>query len=272
MIIAIRKPPSSALCAKAKRNQMAKLIKVYGERNTNTNYVSKLIELNLNVKELSGVVPPAIMKMQKILPGNELVRDIYFYLTYSKNLGWKHTCVKSLKKLNNYKLVVNSYLAFITITKNPYSWLLSLYRMPYHQYYSDKPPFETFLRRPWKTIGRDNVKQPMLKNPIELWNIKNKSYLQLSGKYTLNITTEIIFKNPASIINQISRQFSIERLSNGFVNYESSTKDKSKNFNYYRNYYLSEKWRDEITSDAIAIINETLDRKLMSHFKYSVLP
>ena len=250
---------------------MTKLIKIYGERNTNTNYMSKLIELNLDAKEVPGVVSPLIKKMQKILPGNELVKDIYFYLTYKNNLGWKHTCVKPLERLARYKLV-NSDLAFLTITKNPYSWLLSLYRRPYHQYYSNKPSFEMFLRLPWKTIGRDNIDDSMLKNPIELWNIKNNSYLQLSGEKTLNVTSESIFQNPEDIIEKISRQFCIKRLSGGFIDYTRSTKDKSKDSNHYRDYYLNEMWRNEISSEAIAIINETVDQKIMSHFGYSILP
>lgn len=248
---------------------MAKLIKIYGERNTNTNYISKLIKLNLKVKELPGVVPPCIFKMQKILPGKELIRDVYFYLTYGNNLGWKHTCVKSLESLNKYR-IVNSNLVFVTITKNPYSWLLSLYHRPYHQYFSVKPRFETFLQTPWKTVGRDNT-EPILKNPIELWNIKNRSFLNLNSKNTLNITSESILENPEDIIEKISCRFSIKRKSDSFVDYERSTKDKDRDVSFYRDYYLNEKWRDELTGDAIAIINETIDKKLMSYFGYNIL-
>ncbi len=216
-------------------------------------------------------VPPIIMKMQKFLPGKELVRDIYFHFTYQNNLGWKHTCVKSPEELKQYKLV-NSDLAFLTLTKNPYSWLLSLYRKPYHLDYSDKPNFEAFLRRPWKTVGLDNVSR-VLKNPIELWNIKNRSHLHLhKNKNSLNITTESIFENPKEIIKQISLKFPITEKSNIFLNYEKSTKDKSKDSNFYREYYLTEKWRDNLTREAIAIINETIDKELMSHFGYRLLP
>jgi hypothetical protein len=249
---------------------MTKLIKMYGERNTNTNYMSKLLELNLDVIEVPGVVPPIIMKMQKVLPGNELVRDIYFYLTYSKNLGWKHTCAKSSEELNQYELF-KSNLIFFTITKNPYSWLLSLYRRPYHQYYSDEPSFETFLQRQWRTIGRDCVRNNPI-TPIELWNIKNKSYLQLDCKITTNITTERIFEDPEAVIRQISELHSIERKSGAFIHYERSTKEKGKDSAYYREYYLSEKWRKNLSSKAISIINESVDKELMSHFGYSVLP
>jgi len=250
---------------------MGKLIKIYGERNTNTNYMSKLIQLNLHITEIPGVVPPKIRKLWKYLPGKELVRDIYFDLTYSKNLGWKHTCVKSREELNKYKLA-GSNVIFLTITKNPYSWLLSLYRKPYHQYQSltDSPSFETFLQRQWKTVGRDNVKFK-LASPMELWNVKNRSYLMLDKINTLNITTEGIFEDAEAIIENISQRFSVERKSANFVNYETSTKDKSKDSAYYREYYLSEKWRDNLSDGAIAIINESIDKELMSHFGYRVL-
>lgn len=255
--------------------KMSKLIKIYGERNTNTGYMSELIKLNLTVRELPGIVPHHIKSLQKRLPqkirsaGDEMIKDIYFDLTYSKNLGWKHTCVKPAKILKSYSLV-NDDLAFLTITKNPYSWLLSLYRRPYHHYSSKEQSFEEFLRYPWKTIGRDNTNK-ILKNPIELWNIKNRSYLQLKELKALNIKTESIFENPNKIFDKICHQFSIKKISNNFFNYERSTKDKRKNSSYYRDYYLNEKWRDKITSDEIAIINMTLDKSLMSYFGYNVL-
>ncbi len=249
---------------------MKKLIKIYGERNTNTNYFSKLIEQNLNAEELSSVVPIYINKLQKVVFGNEWVRDLYFDFTYGNNLGWKHTCVKSAKELNKYKILNNNDISFITITKNPYSWLMSLYRNPYHQYYKHKLDFETFLVTPWKTTSRDNCGKD-LKSPIELWNMKNSSYLQLSALNGLNITTESIFENPEAVVNKISSHFNISKKSNEFVNYEKSTKNSTKDSNYYRNYYVNELWRDELSNEAIAIINKSIDKELMNHFGYEVL-
>ena len=248
---------------------MSKFIKIYGERNTNTNYMGKLIELNLHAQEVPGTVPSIVRKMQKYLPGRELVRDIYFQLTYEKNLGWKHTLVKPQKELNKFKLV-GPDLFFLTITKNPYSWLLSLHRNPYHQYFSTKPSFEVFLEHQWKTIGRDNIQRNLL-SPIELWNLKNNSYLQLDAKNAANITTESIFKDANEVVQKISDQFSIERISSEFINHERSTKNIGKDSNYYRDYYLSERWREDLSKDAIAIINELIDKDLMAHFGYKVL-
>lgn len=244
---------------------MTKLIKIYGERHTNTNYLSKLIELNLHAQEIPGVIPPSVAKIQKKFPGNEFIRDLYFLLTYRKNLGWKHTLVKP------HKMPINRSLTFITITKNPYSWLLSLYRKPYHQYFKSKPTFEDFLNTPWKTVGRENTQNKFLANPIELWNLKNKAYLQLSSAQTINLTSESLFEDAGKVIDSISNQFSIEKKSDKFINYEKSTKDKKKNGAYYRDYYLSEKWRDQLSPTAIITINNSIDKVLMSHFGYNLL-
>jgi len=249
---------------------MIKLIKIYGERNTNTNHLEKLIDLNLEAVQIPGVVPRYIKNIQKIVPGKNWVRDGYFSRSFKKNLGWKHACVKSAQELktsdNN-----EGEICFISITKNPYSWLLSLYRKPYNQQYRDgKPDFETFLRTPWTTEPRDNCKR-LLANPIELWNIKNASYLQLMDIGGLNLTTESVIDKPQSIIDTLSTHFSIGLRSDQFLNYEKSTKDSNKNSAWYQDYYLNERWRDDLSDKAVSTINESLDLTLMKHFAYKVI-
>lgn len=240
-------------------------IKLYGERNTATNYFSKLIQLNFNLIELKGVAPPFVIQAQKKLPGSEFVRDIYFYLTYSKNFGWKHSCVNisNIQKQNPKNIV------FISITKNPYSWLLSLYRNPYHQNYSKKPDFNTFLQMPWKTVYRDNLPvKPS--NPIELWNLKNKSYLDLKNVGGLNLTSEQIIQQPSEVIRLISMEYSIEA-NHGFIDFEKSAKNSKHDSQYYREYYAEERWKEDLTPESIAIINNSLDAQLMKYFDYIYL-
>ena len=246
------------------------MIKLYGERNTNTRYIETLIRLNLDVEQLDGVVPRFIKSAQKVLPGKDWLRDVYFSLTYKHTLGWKHTCVKPAGELERYD-VTRRGISFISVTKNPYSWLLSLHRKPYNRQYRDsKPDFETFLQTPWRTDGRDGCDK-LLDSPVALWNIKNASYLQLAAVNGLNITTEKIINDPESVINQISRHFSIPKRSEVFLNLEDSTKDASKNFAYYQDYYLNEKWRENLSEHAIDIINRKVDKNLMQHFGYTVI-
>jgi hypothetical protein len=246
---------------------MKKVIKIYGERNTNTNYISELIRLNLAVMELPGTVNKLTMKLQDVLPGRELIRDIYFKVTYGKNLGWKHQKVNTPVDIQNSSIWNTREVALVSISKNPYSWLLSLYRRPYHQYFDQNVSFEEFIQRPWKTIGRDNMNEAYV-DPVELWNVKNKSYLELPKLNGLNITTEAIFADSEKIIELISSHFSINRRSNIFLDYQRSTKGESKTSDYYRQYYLNESWRKDISKEAYSIIRERVDDELMAYYGY----
>lgn len=249
---------------------MPKLVKIYGERNTNTKYLSQLVRLNLEARELPGVIPPGIQRMQRLAPGSEWLRDVYFYFTYPYNLGWKHTRVKPVDVLMKYKSVKENRLVILTITKNPYAWLLSLYRNPYHQHGDRVGNFEDFVQSPWRTVVRDNTDR-VLENPIQLWNIKNRAYLELPEAVALNTTSEAVLEDPARIIGEIAHRFSISRLSGRFVDYIQSTTEAGKSREFYRDYYLAERWRDEISDDAIAAINRFVDRQIMHRFGYREL-
>lgn len=232
--------------------------------------MEKLIRLNLDAEQIPGVVPRYIKNIQKIMPGKDWLRSLYFSLSYQNNLGWKHSQVKSARELKTYDIHERD-ICFLSITKNPYSWLLSLYRKPYtHQFPGGKPDFETFLRSPWRTDPRDNCEK-LLESPIALWNIKNASYLQLPDFNGLNLTTESIIQNPGSIIDHISSHFTIGRCSSKFINHEKSTKDVSKDFAYYQDYYLNERWRADLSGKAVSIINETVDTNLMKRFGYKMI-
>ena len=248
---------------------MTKKIKVYGERNTCTNYITKLIELNLKAEQLLGIVPLNIRKLQNRMPGTELIRDLYFKFSFRQNLGWKHASAVPLDKLKKYPIVTDE-LVFITLTKNPYAWLLSLYKNPYNRKLLKKTHFGDFLLQPWVTVGRDklNVK---VNNPIELWNIKNRSYLGLQGTNTINTTSEVIQNNPKGFIDLLSNKFDIEKYSSDFVDFAASTKDKNKDRLFYKNYYVNEKWQDSLSQEHIHIINQHLDHELMAFFDYKVL-
>ena len=246
------------------------LLKIYGERNTGTNYLEKILNLNVDVVTLPGVVPRNVMRLQKILPGNELVRDIYFTLTYSKNLGWKHTFVKSDEELQKYK-ILSRELSFVTLTKNPYSWLLSLYKRPYHQYFGEKKDFISFLTRPWHTVGRENMHERVM-SPVELWNKKNSSYLALAQNHpTLNIKFEDLLADSERILCLICETFTYRWKVKMFSNYNRSTKGENKDTQFYQDYYLNERWKEKLSGEALAIINRQLDDGIMSRFGYGKL-
>ena len=240
---------------------MKQRVKIYGERNTGTNYLTKLIENNFDVKILKGTISKG-----SIFTFREWTKDLFFNLTKSKNLGWKHSVVDVNLVLNHkHKPVI------ITLTKNPYSFLLSLYKRPYH-YKRNKPnTFITFLKEKWELTERDNYNLESLDSPIDLWNIKNQSYIDLSNTYSNNLilTYEELLESPNNIIFSISDRLDIP-LKDKFKNYDNSTKNDNKDFNDYQDYYLNELWRKELDNDEINLINSKLDLNVLSHFGYEI--
>ncbi|NPA93438.1 MAG: hypothetical protein GXO56_07140, partial [Chloroflexi bacterium] len=76
---------------------MPSVLKIYGERNTGTNYLSQLVALNLpQVRLLPGVVP---RWLQLFFPRAEAPRDLYFQWTFKRNLGWKHAMAPTAEQL-----------------------------------------------------------------------------------------------------------------------------------------------------------------------------
>ncbi|UCN00601.1 hypothetical protein LCX93_01410 [Sulfurimonas sp. SWIR-19] len=206
----------------------------------------------------------SVAKLKEDVQEKEFIKDLYFLARTKKNLGWKHT-----KFSAKY---IQDGINYITLTKNPYSWLLSLYKKPYHQYYKNFPQtFEEFLQVPWKTVHRDGIGYKVLTSPVELWNIKNRAYMDVQVKNILRLKSEMLFEDPQEIIHKIASSFSITKKEIFFKNYEQSTKNSSLTFKDYQTYYLQERWKEKLSSRAIEIINASLDRELMSIYKYEIL-
>lgn len=218
-------------------------IKIYGERNTGTNYFHKILAINFEINILTGTVPKNMDRVISKMPTpiNELTRDAYFLFTINSNLGWKHREIDHFNKSRKNSTAKET--KFITITKNPYSWLLSLYRRPYHNADMRKLTFQEFLQTEWKTVRRETARKKYI-NPIELWNCKNKSYLDLDGEFdVLHVKYEDLLNKPEDIIRNISSEFKLTLLNEGVSNYEKSTKDSDKNNSFYKDYYGNELWK-----------------------------
>jgi len=246
-------------------------IKIYGERNTGTNYLQELIKTNLKVNVLPGIMPSHLKSKQKFLLDNEIAMDIYDFMTFHKTLGWKHSLVKNRETIKKTKVYKENKIYFLTITKNPYSWLLSLYKRPYHQKLESDIDFLEFINKPWKSVHREYSKK-IFENPIELWNIKNKAYIELNKNFnTINLTYEDLILDPENTINRILNDFSLNKKIENFSNINNSTKSDSKKFTDYQDYYLNEKWRQEFSPIIFETINKFLDPEVLNYFNYSMI-
>ncbi|MDH7448055.1 hypothetical protein [Aquimarina sp. 2201CG14-23] len=249
---------------------MIKAIKIYGERNSGTNYLEQLIDQNLQVKILKyrpNKLSTSLLRTIKY----DFVIDILSTMDKKNSLGWKHGCPR-VKEINEFK---KHPLVIVTITKNPYSFLLSLHKKPYHFRGKKDPVFHNFIEQDWFLRNRDFCKGRYLESPIELWNVKNKSYIHLSEKtfqIVINITYEQLIKNPEAIIDLIAKKGGIQvKKEEGFQNIVDSTKKSSLTFDDYKNYYLKKEWRKNLNNQAIGTINEKIDRSIIEYFKYQII-
>lgn len=243
-----------------------KKIKIFGERNCGTNYIRELIIANIEAELLEGGVP-----VKKGIMKSNIIFDRLFDLLHNNFLGWKHSFP------NHKRIAARSDLQeilFVTITKNPYSFLLSLYNRPYHYKGSKPDTFYGFLTSNWDVLHRENSPTPILLSPVHLWNMKNGAYINLKREFpenTINLTYEALLREPGDVLSQICRQYGFDMRADEFQNLLRSTKDPGKDHEYYRSYYLDELWKNGITEKEVSFINSHLDREVVRHFGYETL-
>lgn len=244
------------------------MIKILGERNSGTTYLDRLLRRNLRVRILPGVLPKPI---ERLFPTSERVRDLYFRATRRHNLGWKHAAAPRPGELAD-AAIDPSEILFLVLTKNPYSWLLSLHRRPYHAKQRHRD-FDVFLKSPWPTLGRENARTSF-ETPIDLWNAKNASYLDLAaGAEVLALRYEDLLRDPFDILDRLVRTHRFEARRSPFENIEEAAKpgDRDRRSSDYRDYYLGERWKQELSPSSLAWINSRLDQDLMERLGYPLI-
>ncbi|MBT4488529.1 MAG: hypothetical protein HOC72_13370 [Rhodospirillaceae bacterium] len=257
-------------------------LKIFGERNCGTTYLEALVARNLDVPMLRGTAPEAWFDTNEL---TEDSIDLYFTLTGSANLGWKHVMAPDRERLAAHDV---QGAVFVTLTKNPYSWLLSFHKRPYHrggngtrslrEVYcptwpaAEQVPFEVFLTSPWQPVGREGVSQDF-RDPVDVWNRKNRSYLALRKLAPcLNLKYEDLVQDPESVVENIANTFGLRRRASHFENIDVSLQGApGQTFASYQDFYLKEAWRDQYTRALIGLVNERLERAVMERFGYDML-
>ena len=102
-------------------------------------------------------------------------------------------------------------IAFVALTKNPYSWLLSLHRRPYHYKGDRGQDFDRFITQPWETQGRDRGPSAF-EHPVAMWNEKNRSYLRMGDEVPfIHITYEELLADTENVVGSIGHKLGVKR-------------------------------------------------------------
>lgn len=245
-------------------------IKIFGERNTGTNYLEKLINENMQVAMLPGTGPVAVARLGRRLRAH-WPTDLYFALTRHHYLGWKHSPAHLPEPLPTK---FQGRLCLVMLMKNPYSWLLSLWRRPYHNMRSVRriPDFHEFITTPWPALSRDWYTAREYVSPVDLWNHKVGSFFGFHGVPSVRLRYEDLLAAPEGALAQIAEAARVP-LTGDFSNILDSTKRRdSRDNEAYRNYYLNEEWREKLDGEVIAEINRRLDLDILRKAGYELLP
>lgn len=254
------------------------LVKIFGERNSGTKLLRQIISRNSSsllwpgtTKEIreSHQTEAAARYGDVDLDGRdsvmfqEYLADEMFDRCFDISLGWKHAAPSPNRIIENARYRDTS---FIVISKNPYAWLLSLYRSPHHNLLAgNMKSFSTFLRKPWLTTRRDNA-PGIFASPIELWNYKYRAYIEFSNiaKITF-IRYEDVLENPAVVFSTGGILLSSDEpldipqhsLNGGAIDFDT-----------YRKMYSESFWFERINRVDTEAIGQSLDHRVLDHLGY----
>ena len=259
-------------------------LKIYGERNTGTNYLEQLAREHLRCRVYEGNLPRRMEQVTTVLSRStnhhpwlqrpiEANRDFWFRRLHHRTLGWKHAEVP-VRRSGTEAGPYPTGTRFVAMVKNPYSWLLSLHRRPYqglrHSFWAPMP-FDDFLRTPWPTISREHSRTAFA-TPMALWSTKVAAYDRLDAYgATSGLRYEDLLADPAGELRRLAADLDLAMTASRFRDVERSTKNDGRSSADYRAYYLGERWRDELTEEQIGFINEHLDRELVQRWGYVLL-
>ena len=182
--------------------------------------------------------------------------------------AWKHAAPTWHSDFDTHRVHV------LFMLRNPYSWVVSMARRPYHIAGPRTPDFATFLRRPWLTQRRDNV-DPLLASVVELWNVKFQAFVdfqeqaRLVGLGTSLVLFEDFVADPEASASHMLSNWGV---SPQHVRAQGkSTKQEGQSLEKLQSYYGAEGWRQYHTDQTIEAVNNCLDWELMERAGYEPL-
>lgn len=240
-------------------------VKIFGERNTGTNALSQFIAQNSKSLLLPGVfshLPKADISVlsQKGRGEREQLIDLAFS-HQPPTFQWKHCATN----FTDEDLARFSKCTTLVLIRNPVSWCLALWKKPYNRLIEPPESFDEFVNLKWKTVGRERLNLKEL-SPPDLINLKMSYYKEFVSRGQKNgllmkvLHFESLVCSPLSVWMNIKANLSNPKENPALI--ERSTKDPSKNLQFYQVYYGEEKWRSEISENTYNLLEKSIDWNL----------
>ena len=255
---------------------MSKTIKIYGERNTGTNYLESLCKLNLKCHIIDSNLPGTIripinfIRRIGLLFGSpslgESLRDYYFKNYMKGSYGWKHKYLS----IDKGERIFPSSLYYLIVVRHPLPWLLSMYKRPYELgINSKKIKFSEFIHTKCKVVSRECSPFLIYDNPIAVWNIKVRASLEFSkNRNSLIVKHEELVLNPRKALEDISKASGISLIGT-FQDYNQSTKRDGRTTQEFRAAVNQAEWLKKYQRSDLDYVYSNIDKDLATELGYN---
>lgn len=256
-------------------------VKVFGERNTGTNWVEKVISTGTNAKIVShaGILKRNVTDADRAyiasfapplrVAAREKVNDHIFLTEAAALFGWKHGAVQHGRLAAEPGF---STTGFILLTKHPVWFLSSLHRRPYHALTEVPAEFSEFVATPWRTLARDYVREVELPSPALLWNHKVRSYLEFAERTenALVVRYEDILADYEAFLVKVREKFGLAEGGTAGKRVDASSKRDDLSFGDYQKKYLGAKPSETFDAATLGRIEAQLEGGVMAALGYRI--
>ena len=254
-------------------------VKVFGERNCGTNWCTKNLAANTRAivvsnKDMKDLRREAVSERMRESDGAEdkrtraairhkAVDDVYA-TSGLETFGWKHCNLveDELRRHPNYDRT-----AFVCMVKHPVWFLSSLFYRPHAPILGVPASLEEFVDYPWQTYGRENLGGVMLDSPIDLWNIKVRSYCDFvaNNERAIIVRYEDMLADPAAFFSRVGALGVPMRRRQELVD---SNKRGELTLDRYRTKYSDENMRTSIPLAVREAVQQRADSDLVERLGY----
>lgn len=240
-------------------------IKIVGERNSGTNVLAAVLAGHTDGRLVRSAVPGPVATLDRRLD-IERFADAYFALTSRSNGGWKHAHAGELRRS---RLAPDVGVAIIV--RDPWSWLVSMFRRPYH-WPRSSGDFAEFLEAPVTVVGREGPGPGPAPTPVDVWNWKASGYLDLVADRprTAIVRYEDLVLETAVAIRRVAAPLGLGVISEPVLPMRGvKHRDREVGADDYRQQLIDRRHAEVYDAATESTVAARLDRSLLDALQYS---
>jgi hypothetical protein len=246
-------------------------LKIYGERNTGSNYLHSVcaqnflaVQLQGDVQQIWGLGARIAEQTGKHFKTRQALHDLEIRRILHSDFGWKHAA-PNLDVIDASEIA--KYTRFIVLTKHPYSWLKSLHRSPY-SFTAHPTSFSNFIRGAFPVNESDGLVGVEDCTPPALLRHKILAYRRLlqSTHDVIHMKYEELIEDfEAAMLKLQPRMF---RKAGAFLNFDKDVKGQKRQLADFQRQYSLHSVKEGLSTEDIDFIRGEIGEELFAFLGY----